>query len=154
MRWLIIDEFTAIKKGKFACGIKCVTRADESLTQTYPAVPVLSPSLMCEMMAQVGGVIIGATIDFTKEVVLAKISQADFKQRVSPPAMLEIEGRLEDLGDSAARTHCTIKEHGNLVAEGDMFFGLFDQLQETKGKPIVFSESFMKTFSINRLVVK
>ena len=152
MRWLLIDQFTEIRKSEFAKGVKAVTRAEGAIEDSFPAYPVMPPSLMLEMMAQVGGVLVGATVDFAKEVVLAKISDAEFAQRVVPPAMLEIEGRLTDIGDDAARTECRILQNGEVAATANIFFGLFGELDgERKGK-IVFSDDFMKTYVIREIM--
>ena len=154
MRWLLIDEFTEIRKGSLAKGRKCVTRSDEALTDEFPVFPMVPHPLMCEMMAQVGGVLVGATIDFKKEVVLAKITDARFLRPVVPPASLEIEGALTDLGDTAARTSCLIRSAGEIVAKGDVFFGLFDFLGGSEGRSIVFSENFMESFAIREILAR
>jgi 3-hydroxymyristoyl/3-hydroxydecanoyl-(acyl carrier protein) dehydratase len=154
MRWLLIDEFTEISKGKIARAVKLVTRSEKSLTHVYPAFPVMSPCLMLEMMAQVGGVLAGATIDFSKEVVLAKISDAEFYSRVMPSSILRIEGRLIDINEQAANTECVITSGGKPAAKASIFFGLFDKLDENSDKVIVFSEDFMETFAIKNILMK
>ncbi len=150
MRWLLVDQFCDIKKGESARGYRCVTRSEGALTDDFPAFPVMPASLLLEMMAQVGGVLAGATIDFSKEVVLAKISDAVFYKDVTPPASLEIRARLGDLGEEAAVTECEIWDRDTLVAKGNVFFGLFDQLNGDGKGPIVFSRDFMDSFAIRQ----
>src|SRR5688500_2231354 len=110
MRWLLVDKFTAIRKGEYAQGLRSVTRSEGALVDDFPAFPVMPPTLLLEMMAQVGGVLTGATIDFSKEVVLAKISAARFPVRVKPPALLVIEAKLIQAGEDLAVTECSIWE--------------------------------------------
>ena len=150
MRWLLIDKFERIEKGKSARGIRNITRAEGALTDDYPAFPVMPPSLMLEMMAQVGGVLTGATVDFSKEVVLAKISSAEFVRRVMPPATLQIDAVLTEIGDSAAITECRITSDGVPVASAVIFFGLFAGLGEDGSGHVVFSRNFMESFAIRQ----
>ncbi len=150
MRWLLIDQFSEIRKGESAKGYRCITRSEGALTDDFPAFPVMPQSLLCEMMAQVGGVLAGATIDFSKEVVLAKISEAVFYKDVTPPAFLEIRARLADLGEDAAVTECEISDRGEPVAKGNVFFGLFTQLDGDGKGSIVFSKGFMESFAIRQ----
>ena len=148
MRWLLIDKFTAIRKGEYASAVRGVTRSEGALVDDFPAFPVMPPTLLMEMMAQVGGVLTGATIGFSKEVVLAKISQARFFSRVTPPALLTIEARLAEAGDDLAVTECRVLQSEAAVAEAVIFFGLFSQLDGRQGRSVVFSTDFMESFAI------
>ena len=154
MRWLLVDKFTKIHKGQSAKGIRSVTRSEGALTEDFPFCPVMPPSLLIEMMAQVGGVLTGATIDFSKEVVLAKISQAEFTRRICPPTILEIEAHLTEVGDAAAETKCRILESGSCVAQATIFFGLFSGIDGQQGKSIVFSDDFMQAFAIREMITE
>jgi len=113
MRWLLIDEFKEIHKGKSAKAIRNVNRSEDIVEDTYPSVPEMPTSYLIEMMAQVTGVLVGATIDFKKEVVLAKVTDATFARPVFAPSMLEIEGDLVNLTDTAAC--CEAKVHSSGV---------------------------------------
>ncbi len=151
MRWILVDEFTHIEKGQYARGVRAFTRSEGAVTDLYPCYPVMPPTLMLEMMAQVGGVLVGATIDFNKEVVLAKFTDAEFAVPVAPPALFEIEARMGDLGDDAGMTECHITANGARVAEANIFFGLFAHLGEGK-KSMVFSKDFMDSFAIRQTI--
>lgn len=154
MRWLLIDQFTEIRKGEFAKGTRCITRGETALTDSYPAFPVMPSTLLLEMMAQVGGILTGATIDFSKEVVLAKITDAAFASAVTPPSTLEIEARLQSLGEDAAVTECRVLNQGREAAVGTFFFGLFNTLGENGRTSVVFSRSFMESFAIRQIAAK
>jgi 3-hydroxyacyl-[acyl-carrier-protein] dehydratase len=91
MRWILVDQFTHIEKGQSARGVRAFTRSEAAVSDLYPCYPVMPPTLILEMMAQVGGILVGSTIDFGKEVVLAKITDAEFSAAVTPPALFEIE---------------------------------------------------------------
>ena len=152
MRWLLIDRFTQIDKGKVAKGIRSVTRSEGALVDSYPCYPVMPSSLLLEMMAQVGGVLVGATIDFSREVVLAKVSAAEFFGPVVPPSTLEIESRLGELGEDAAMTDCQILMEGKLMARSHVFFGLFKGLGQNGQKSTVFSKDFVESFALRQVM--
>ncbi|MBF0253969.1 MAG: hypothetical protein HQL11_02440 [Candidatus Omnitrophica bacterium] len=147
-----MDSFQLIQKNKVAIGLKNVTRAEEALIDEYPCFPVLQSSLMLEMMAQVGGVLVGASIDFRREVVLAKIANAEFEAAVGTPSALKIEARLVELGEDAAMTSCEITREGKRVARSEIFFGLFERLGDDGKRSMVFSEDFMESYNIRRLI--
>jgi len=152
MRWILIDKFVRIEKGRYAKGVRNVTRSEGALVDSYPCYPVMPSSLLVEMMAQVGGVLVGASIDFSREVVLAKVSGAEFPEAITPPASLEIEGRLGELGPDAAMTECEIRCDGRLVAKTNIFFGLFKGLGENDQKSIVFSKDFVESFALHQVM--
>jgi len=109
-------------------------------------------SFLIEMMAQVAGVLVGATIDFKKEVVLAKVTDAAFFRPVFAPAALEIEGHLLNLNDSAACCEARVSDATGPVAKGVVFFGLFDRLDPSLERSGVFSEDFMESYGIVRAI--
>jgi len=152
MRWIWIDRFEKIEKGSYCKGLRSVGRSEGALSDYYPCYPFMPSSFMIEMMAQVGGVLVGATIDFKKEVVLAKVNQAKFPQMVTPPDLLEIEAELKDESDSGALTDCKITSSGKLIARASIFFALFDQLSENGKRGAVFSKDFMETYAIQQLI--
>ena len=152
MRWLLIDEFETIRKGEWAKGRRYVTRSEDAVAGVYPAVPLMPSSFLIEMMAQVAGVLVGATVDFKKEVVLAKVTDATFFRPVFAPAALEIEGRLLNLNDSAACCEGRVCDATGPLAKGVVFFGLFERLDPSLERSGVFSEDFMESYGIERAI--
>lgn len=152
MRWILVDQFTHIERGRYARGLRAFTRSEGAVSDLYPCYPVMPPTLLLEMMAQVGGVLVGATIDFKKEVVLAKITDAEFTAPAVPPALFEIEARMGDLGDDAGMTECEVRSAGASIAKATIFFGLFAHLGEEGKKSIVFSKDFMDSFAIRQTI--
>jgi 3-hydroxyacyl-[acyl-carrier-protein] dehydratase len=152
MRWILIDRYETIQKGKYAKGLRGITRSEGALVNHYPCYPVMPSSLLIEMMAQVGGILAGATVNFQKEVILAKLSDAEFMKPVAPPALLEIEAALTEQGDHGMLTDCKISSAGQLVAKANIFFALFDQFGENGQGSLVFSRDFLETYAIRELV--
>lgn len=154
MRWILVDRFEVLDKGRYAKGIRAVTRAEESILDRYPCFPTMPGALLIEMMAQVGGVLVGASIDFHKEVVLAKVSEAIFHQPVCPPELLMIEANLQNVGEDAASTKCRISSAKGELASCEIFFGLFAGLGDEGKRSLVFSQDFMESFALNKLMNK
>lgn len=154
MRWILVDQFTHIEKGRYARGVRAFTRSEAAVSDLYPCYPVMPPTLLLEMMAQVGGILVGSTIDFGKEVVLAKITDAEFTAPVAPPALFVIEARMGDLGDDAGMTECQVSVDGATVARANIIFGLFAHLAEEGKKSIVFSKDFMESFAIRQTLAQ
>lgn len=164
MRWILVDQFSHIEKGRYARGVRAFTRSEGAVSDLYPCYPVMQPPLLLEMMAQVGGILVGATIDFGKEVVLAKITDAEFAVPVAPPALFVIEAKMGDLGDDAGMTECQVSVAGSgaaagsaagtVVARATIFFGLFTHLAEEGKKSIVFSKDFMESFAIRETIAQ
>lgn len=152
MRWILIDHFEEIVPGQRALGYKSVTRSEGALVDRFPCYPVMPSSLLTEMMAQVGGVLVGASIDFRKEVVLAKVADAEYPEAVFPPAKLEVSANLDELGDQAAITTCRILRDKVPVASARIFFGLFDGLGENGARSVVFSENFLRSFALKEAI--
>ncbi|MFT5206716.1 MAG: 3-hydroxyacyl-[acyl-carrier-protein] dehydratase [Candidatus Omnitrophota bacterium] len=152
MRWMLIDKYTDIVKGKFCRGLRSITRSEGALLDNYPCYPVMPSSLLIEMMAQVGGVLIGASIDFEREVVLAKVTDASFTHMITPPCQLTIEAELEELGDDAGMTKCQVLRGAEVVATSHIFFGLFKALGDEGKKSMVFSKDFMESFALKQII--
>lgn len=154
MRWILVDHFSHLEKGRYARGVRAFTRSEGAVSDFYPCYPVMPPPLILEMMAQVGGMLVGATIDFGKEVVLAKITDAEFAAPVPPPALFVIEAKMGDLGDDAGMAECQVSVEGSVVARANIFFGLFTHLAEEGKKSIVFSKDFMESFAIRQTIAQ
>ncbi len=154
MRWMLIDKYTDIVKGEFCRGLRSITRSEGALLDNYPCYPVMPSSLLIEMMAQVGGVLVGASINFEREVVLAKVTGANFTQMITPPCQLTIEAHLEELGDDAGMTKCQIKKEDQVVATSHIFFGLFKALGDEGKKSMVFSKDFMESFALEQITAQ
>ena len=53
---LLVDRITELVPMKYAIGIKCVTINEPFFQGHFPGKPVMPGALICEAMAQVGGV--------------------------------------------------------------------------------------------------
>ena len=141
MRWLLLDEVVSIEKNSKAC-----TRS------RVPEGPVSAELLLMEMMAQTGGLLLGAEKDFQEDIVFAKIEAADFFNPL-PGQALEIESACEGLRTEGSWMDAVVKERGGrLVAKSRFLLISVGRLAPGIEKPIVFHEAFMNHFRVREKV--
>jgi len=87
MRWLLLEKVHSIHKGKKAVA-----------SSKVPQAPYSSEVLFIEMMAQTGGLLVGAESDYQKDLIFAKIENATITTIPNPGTPLQIEAWSESLG--------------------------------------------------------
>ena len=75
MRWIFVDRFVTLEKGRYAKAIKNVSMGEEHLHDHFPSYPVMPNTLIIEALAQTGGLLAGHSTDFKEKVILAKIEK-------------------------------------------------------------------------------
>ena len=122
MRWFWIDRFTEFVRGQRVQAVKCVTLAEEHLHDHFPGAAIMPATLIIEGMAQTGGILAADAIDYKKQVVLAKVSAAEFAFDVFPGDTITYRAELAEsmAGGSLVRvtTHVGERPHG----EAELFF--------------------------------
>jgi 3-hydroxyacyl-[acyl-carrier-protein] dehydratase len=148
MRWDLIDKFHVLKKGSHSVAEKSFSGEEDFFLEHHPGRPLVPEPLFVEMIAQAGGVLLGLTIDFKKEVILAKIASAAFARAVAPPCRFEVEARLDEAREEGAWVEGRVLQDGRPVAEAKILLVTIDSLGENNKKQIVFTESFLKHFDV------
>ncbi len=148
MRWIWIDRFLEFESGKRALAVKNVSLAEEHLHDHWAAYPVMPASLMIEGMAQTGGILVGQARNFQHDVVLAKISKAEFSGLAVPGDQLTYEAVIENLAPEAASIRGTVRKNGELFGEINMMFSHADNAMQD----IELPENFVFTGSFQRMV--
>jgi 3-hydroxyacyl-[acyl-carrier-protein] dehydratase len=154
MRWNLVDRFEILKKGECSKAVKKFTGKEDFFQSHYPANPSVPEPLFIEMIAQTGGVLYGLGIDFRKEVILAKISNAEFKRKISPPCDFTIEAKIDDEREEGAWVSGVVKIKEEVIASAQMLLVTLDTLGDNFGKKIVFSDSFLKEYDVYRIAEK
>ncbi len=154
MRWLLLDSINSIdiEKGRSQAK-RAITRAEDFFDDYFNFYPVLPQTLMIEMIAQAGGVLVGASLSFSKEIILGKIDWARFHAEVMPPSILTIDAWITDKGDDGTRIEGKITNDGGVtVCEASILLGHLDKLETNgflpSGQSVVFSEDFMNSYKI------
>lgn len=80
MRYVLVDRFLDLEKGKRARAVKCVTRGERFLRRlgAWPR------ALVLESLLQTGGVLARAGTGFTRTSVLGKVERAEFRGDARP----------------------------------------------------------------------
>ncbi len=147
MRWDLIEKFDAIKKGEYALAGKGFTGCEDFFAEHFPGNPLVPEPLFVEMIAQAGGVLFGLGLDFKKEVILAKILDANFFRPVKPPCQFLIEARIDDEREEGAWISGSVKLGDETIAEASILLVTIDSLEKNK-KKIVFNDHFLRHFDI------
>lgn len=141
MRWLVLDEVVSVERG-----IKSAARSK------VPAEIYTSELLMIEMMAQTGGLLLGAESDFSEDVIFAKIEEASFDSHARAGQEILIEATSENLRSEGAWIDATIKQDAQLIGKSRLLLMSVGKLMPDSGKSITFHDIFMKHFDVRNKV--
>ncbi|MFM7135732.1 MAG: 3-hydroxyacyl-ACP dehydratase FabZ family protein [Planctomycetota bacterium] len=123
MRWFWIDRFDEFVRGKRATAIKNVSLAEEHLHDHFPGAALMPNSLVVEGMAQTAGLLVIDAIDYVRQVVLAKVSRAEFHFDAVPGDVLRYRVEIEQLGDAVSIVKATSTVGDRPHGEAELVFG-------------------------------
>lgn len=141
MRWLVLDEVLQIEKGK-----RAITRSN------VPSQPYSAELLMLEMMAQTGGLLLGAESDFSQDVIFAKIEKAEIAYLPPKGSPLLIECSSDGLRAEGAWMQAEIRHHDQVVSNARFMLVAVDRIIENRSESTTFHEVFMKHFDVRKKV--
>lgn len=145
MRWLVLDEVTAVEKGRKSFSR---SRVPDSSQADKSGAPYSPEFLMIEMMAQTGALLVGAENDFSEDLVFAKIESAEFFPGFVPGEKIEIEASAEQLSASGAWLDAKIENSRGLVAKSKLLLMSVGHLISGQTIPVTFHKTFMDHFKI------
>ena len=143
MRWLLLEKIHSIHKGK-----KAITSA------MVPEAPYSAEVLFIEMMAQTGGLLVGAESDYQKDLVFAKIESATITTVPKSGTPLQIEAWSEGLGAEGGWFEATITCAEGLVAQAKLLLMAVGGLSAGQTKSITFHEAFMSHFNVREKIIQ
>lgn len=141
MRWLLLDEITVIEKGK---RVRAKSRVPEK--GASPEV------LMIEMMAQAGGLLIGAQTDYQEDLIFAKIEDAEFHQPLELGAPIEIEATSDAIKPAGGWIDAVIRNQGKPLAKARLLLMNVGPLRPETREPVSFHRAFMDYFKVREKV--
>ncbi|MCG3177211.1 MAG: hypothetical protein MOGMAGMI_02179 [Candidatus Omnitrophica bacterium] len=150
MRWDLIGHFETLRPHELGVAEREFTGGEDFFAEHLPGAPRLPEPLLIELVAQTGGVLYGAGLDFSREVILAKVEATDFPSPVVPPCRLRVTARLEDEREEATWVTGEVTCEGRTVARVRLFLVTFERLGQGSG--IVFNERFMDRYKIRELL--
>ena len=123
MRWFWIDRYEEFVRCKRAVAIKTVTLSEEHLHDYFPGSAVMPTSLVIEGIAQAAGLLVIDAIDYARQVVLAKVSKAEFQFDAVPGDVLRYRVEIEQIGESVSIVKATSTVGERLHGEAELVFG-------------------------------
>lgn len=130
---LLVDRILELDPMKYAVGIKCVTLNEPFFQGHFPGKPIMPGALICEAMAQVGGI----ALQYPEEnrgliPMFTGMDKVRFRAPVVPGDVLTTKAVIEKIHGRMGKVHCDGYVDGNLKACADFLFYLADPKEETK----------------------
>jgi len=126
VRYVMLDRITSLIPGDVARGVKCVALSDDVFADHFPGYPVLPGALIVEALAQLGGVLLEATLRgrgrHDLHALLTMIDRTKFRRAVRPGDRLELEARVETATVDGGRVKAWARLDGGLAAEAELGF--------------------------------
>lgn len=141
MRWLLLDKIASIQKGK-----KAITES------RVPAAPYSPEVLLVEMMAQTGGLLVGAESDYKNDVIFAKIENATFEAVPVSGTPITVEASADGLGVEGGWIEGVIRTASGVIAKAKLLLMSVGRLVPEHSKPITFHDNFMNHFKVREKV--
>lgn len=126
MRYVLLDRITVLEPPERARGVKCVSLSDDIFVDHFPGHPVMPGALIIEAMAQLGGVLVEATMRERGRrdlhALLTMIDRARFRHMVRPGDRLELEARGVAVSEDGGRVRAAAMLDDTLAAEAELTF--------------------------------
>lgn len=122
--FLLVDRVVELdKEKKTMAAIKNVTVNEPFFQGHFPGFPCMPGVLQIEIMAQVGGLLMGSLFDIEGRIAyFLAIDKARFRRVVRPGDVLRIEVKLGKARLKVSRMSARITVDGELAAEADLMF--------------------------------
>ena len=134
MRYVLLDRITRLVPSEVAHGVKCVSLSDDIFVDHFPGHPVMPGALIIESLAQLGGVLVEATMRERGRndlhALLTMVDRAKFRRLVRPGDKLELETRLITAREEGGQVRATASVEGQLVAEAELTFAFAEVKSE------------------------
>jgi 3-hydroxymyristoyl/3-hydroxydecanoyl-(acyl carrier protein) dehydratase len=126
VRYVLLDKITSLKPPESATGVKCISLADDVFVDHFPGHPVMPGALILEALAQLGGVLVEATLRqrgrSDLHALLTMVDRARFKKMVRPGDRLELETHVVNASEDGGRVRAIARLDGDPAAEAELTF--------------------------------
>lgn len=126
MRYLHVDRITALEPER-ACGVKCVSLADDTLTDHFAGWPIYPGALLLEGMAQLAGAMLDehyAQTGVNALAMLVGVDQLRIRRQVVPGDRVTLEASLEQRLEDGARVRVSASLDEARVADGVVLYAI------------------------------
>jgi 3-hydroxyacyl-[acyl-carrier-protein] dehydratase len=135
VRYVLLDRITSLAPPASATGVKCVSLADDIFVDHFPGHPVMPGALIIEALAQLGGVLLEATMRqrgrSDLHALLTMIDKARFTRMVRPGDRRELEAHGMHASAAGGRGRAPARLDGAVAAEAELTFA-FARVTEPK----------------------
>lgn len=126
MRYVLLDRIITLAPPEVATGIKCVSLADDVFVDHFPGHPIMPGALILEALAQLGGVLLEATMRQQGRndlhALLVTVEKAKFRHMVRPGDRIELEAKGITAHEDGGQVRGFGRVDGQLVTEADLTF--------------------------------
>jgi 3-hydroxyacyl-[acyl-carrier-protein] dehydratase len=135
MRYVLLDRITSLEPPERAVGVKCVSLSDDFFVDHFPGHPIMPGALILESMAQLGGVLLEATMrgrgraDLHALLVMA--DKVKFKHAVRPGDRLQLEALGVVASEDGGRVKAKAHKDDIVAAEAELTFA-FARIEHPK----------------------
>lgn len=124
---LLVDKITELVSMKYAIGIKAVTINEPFFQGHFPGRPVMPGALICEAMAQVGGI----ALQYPEEnrgliPLFTGMDRVRFRSPILPGDLMKTRADIKKIIGRMGKVHCECSVNGVHKAEADFLFYLLD----------------------------
>lgn len=127
MRYILLDKITALKPPEMASGVKCVSLSDDIFADHFPGHPIMPGAMIIESMAQLGGVLVEASMRergrHDLHALLVTVDRAKFRHQVRAGDKMELECQGIIVHEDGGQVRALARVDGKLVAEAELSFG-------------------------------
>lgn len=130
---LLVDRIIDLVPMKYAVGIKCVTVNEPFFQGHFPEKPIFPGALICEAMAQVGGV----ALQYPEEnrgliPMFTGMDKVRFRSPVVPGDVLTTRATITKIFGRMGKVRCEAHVGDVLAAEANFLFYLMDPKAEAE----------------------
>jgi 3-hydroxymyristoyl/3-hydroxydecanoyl-(acyl carrier protein) dehydratase len=128
MRYLLLDRIIELSPPAQATAVKCITLSEDFFADHFPCHPVMPGALVIEALAQLGAVLLEATLQARGRsdlvAIMSMVDRARFRRMVRPGDRLDlaVEGLAATEDGGQVRGRATVE--GQLCAEAEIGFAM------------------------------
>lgn len=122
MRFILVDEILELAPGRSIKALKTIAPDEEFFQDHFPGFPVVPGVLLTEMMAQAAGKCLEAENYERGRPMLAKISEASFRDWMRPGETAVIHGEVTKSRPAFATVACRLEVEERKLCSAELFF--------------------------------
>jgi 3-hydroxyacyl-[acyl-carrier-protein] dehydratase len=126
MRYIMLDRITHLAPPELARGVKCVSLSDDIFADHFPGHPIMPGALILESMAQLGGVLLEASMRLKNRhdlhALLVMADKTKLRHQVRPGDKIELECHVILVHEEGGQVRAVAKVDDQVVATSELGF--------------------------------